>query len=255
MQRPAKLAAGLVRRMLRPAVVAVIALTALVRLALLPASAWPVQQSWLLAGLQPQLRANREQWSAEPIRLLRENMRLYRGASGSPVGTLVSVVAQLLTLGVLYLSLRQLFCLPTLSAGAVYQRLSFLSPQDLFSLNFSFLWLNLSGSDPTLLTLPVVVAASTWGVITSVAGSAVQLRYCVVGFLLIASGQVFLLGGGGHGLVSGIPDRVGAVRATVLAEFLLRAIQQLSGDSHGCGLLRTASGFETALVGSDRAYA
>lgn len=70
---------------------AVIALTALVRPALLPASARPVQQS--------RLRANRERWLADPKRLLRENMRLHRGAGGSPVGTLVSVVALLLTLG------------------------------------------------------------------------------------------------------------------------------------------------------------
>lgn len=145
---------------------AIIAWTALVRLALLPASARQVQQSWLLA--------NRERWAAELKRLLRENMRLYRGAGGSPVGALVSVIAQLLALGALYLSLRQLFYRPTESAGAVYPWLPFLSAPGLFPLDFGFLWLNLSESDPTVLVLPLLAAATTWGVMRQSPGMMTQ---------------------------------------------------------------------------------
>lgn len=82
--------------------VAVVLLTALVRLALLPLSIRRARAQRAQAGLTPQLLELRKKYSRDPLRLQTEIATLYQGAGTSPLATLTPTLLQAPAFMVLY---------------------------------------------------------------------------------------------------------------------------------------------------------
>jgi YidC/Oxa1 family membrane protein insertase len=82
--------------------VAVVSLTALVRLALLPLSIRRARAQRAQAGLAPQLLELRTKYGRDPLRLQTEVAQLYRGAGTSPLATLTPTLLQAPAFMVLY---------------------------------------------------------------------------------------------------------------------------------------------------------
>lgn len=84
------------------AAVAVVAVTLLVRLLLVPVGVSQARAEQTRARLAPRLRVLRERWRNDPERLQRETMQLYRDEKVSPAAGCLPLLAQAPVVGLLY---------------------------------------------------------------------------------------------------------------------------------------------------------
>ncbi|MCJ1707930.1 membrane protein insertase YidC [Microbacterium sp. VKM Ac-2923] len=84
------------------AALAVVVVTLMVRLALIPVGVSQARAEQSRARLAPRLRALRERWGHSPERLQRETMHLYRDEGASPLAGCAPVLAQAPVVGLLY---------------------------------------------------------------------------------------------------------------------------------------------------------
>lgn len=84
------------------AAVAVVLVTLVVRVALIPVGVSQARAEQTRARLAPRLRALQERWRKNPERLQRETMQLYRDEGASPFAGCLPVLAQAPVVGLLY---------------------------------------------------------------------------------------------------------------------------------------------------------
>ena len=84
------------------AAVAVVVVTRLVRLLLVPVGVSQARAEQARARLAPRLRVLRERWRNDPERLQRETMQLYRDENVSPAAGCLPLLAQAPVVGLLY---------------------------------------------------------------------------------------------------------------------------------------------------------
>ncbi|MDF2991229.1 MAG: preprotein translocase subunit YidC [Microbacterium sp.] len=84
------------------AALAVVAVTLLVRLLLIPVGVSQARAEQTRARLAPRLRALQERWRKNPERLQRETMQLYRDENTSPAAGCLPLLAQAPVVGLLY---------------------------------------------------------------------------------------------------------------------------------------------------------
>ncbi|MDU0365622.1 membrane protein insertase YidC [Microbacterium sp. KSW4-17] len=84
------------------AALAVVAVTVIVRMLLIPVGVSQARAEQTRARLAPQLRALQERWRKNPERLQSETMQLYRDEGASPFGGCLPLLAQAPVVGLLY---------------------------------------------------------------------------------------------------------------------------------------------------------
>ncbi|BAJ73023.1 preprotein translocase subunit YidC [Microbacterium testaceum StLB037] len=84
------------------AALAVVAVTLVVRLALIPVGVSQARAEQTRARLAPRLRVLQERWRKNPERLQRETMQLYRDENTSPAAGCLPLLAQAPVVGLLY---------------------------------------------------------------------------------------------------------------------------------------------------------
>lgn len=84
------------------AALAVVVVTLVVRLALIPVGVSQARAEQSRARLAPRLRMLRERWARNPERLQRETLQLYRDEGVSPLAGCLPVLAQAPVVGLLY---------------------------------------------------------------------------------------------------------------------------------------------------------
>ena len=150
---------------------AIIALTIIVRLVILPLTVYQLRSSKKMSEsmneIKPKLEQIKKKYAKNPQKLQQETMKLYKEAGISPLGCLSSpMLISLIIQMPIYIGLYR----------AVVQALA-VTPQDFLGLSQSlyswsivnqalpvsghFLWLNLASSDPYFV-LPILVAATMW---------------------------------------------------------------------------------------------
>ncbi len=150
---------------------AIIALTIIVRLVILPLTVYQLRSSKKMSEsmneIKPKLEQIKKKYAKNPQKLQQETMKLYKEAGISPLGCLSSpMLLSLIIQMPIYIGLYR----------AVVQALA-VTPQDFLGLSQSlyswsivnqalpvsghFLWLHLASSDPYFI-LPILVAATMW---------------------------------------------------------------------------------------------
>ena len=150
---------------------AIIALTIIVRLVILPLTVYQLRSSKKMSEgmneIKPKLEQIKKKYAKNPQKLQQETMKLYKEAGISPLGCLSSpMLISLIIQMPIYIGLYR----------AVVQALA-VTPQDFLGLSQSlyswsivnqalpvsgqFLWLNLANADP-FFVLPILVAATMW---------------------------------------------------------------------------------------------
>jgi YidC/Oxa1 family membrane protein insertase len=141
---------------------AIIAITIIINLAILPLTLKQVRSSKAMQDIQPKLIELQKKYGKDKQKIAAEQMRLYREAGMSPAGCLVPLLIQTPIWIALYQSIiRLLAATPDDFLGLG----RYLYP---WSVNFSslplgnhFLWFNLSQPD-TFMILPLLVGATMW---------------------------------------------------------------------------------------------
>ena len=146
--------------------IAIIVLTVIVNLIIMPLTLRQTRQIKQMSSLQPKMREIQQRYPNDPRRRSQETMRLYKQMGVNPLGCFGPLVIQMLVFIGLFYALRQ--TLPTNPDALIglSQKLYSWLPMvhGSIPLNSSFLWLDLSIPDrsSTQLVLPVLVGVSTW---------------------------------------------------------------------------------------------
>lgn len=151
-------------------VLAILIVTALIRLALLPLTIQQQKSTLAMQELQPKLKKIQEKHKDDPETLQRKTMELYREAGATPFGGCLLTLIQLPILIGLYRAITRSLAASPLQlidlSQHIYQTipawLSWLpSPTTLIPLNSRFWWLDLAAPDPTPI-IPILVFITTW---------------------------------------------------------------------------------------------
>ena len=146
--------------------VAIIALTALIRIGTLPLTLKQLRQMRAMSSLQPKLKEIQDRYARDRARISQETMRLYREAGVSPFGCLGPMVVQMpILIGLFRVLIQLVFSRPDDLVGLSEKLYSWIPMASLYSaapMDPAFLWLDLAEADPTKLIMPVLVFVSTW---------------------------------------------------------------------------------------------
>ncbi|MDP6497962.1 MAG: YidC/Oxa1 family membrane protein insertase [SAR202 cluster bacterium] len=145
---------------------AIITLTAFIRLITMPLTLKQLKQMRAMSALQPKLKEIQDRYSRDRSRVSQETMRLYREAGVSPLGCLGPMIVQMpVLIGLFRVLIQTVFSKPDDLVGLSEKLYAWIPIAPIYSaapLNANFLWLDLSVSDPTNIIMPVLVFASTW---------------------------------------------------------------------------------------------
>ena len=145
---------------------AIIVLTALIRLLTMPLTLKQLRQMRAMSSLQPKLKEIQDRYARDRSRISQETMRLYREAGVNPIGCLGPMVVQMpVLIGLFRVLIQTVFSKPDDLVGLSEKLYSWIPVAPIYSaapLNSNFLWLDLAQSDPTNLIMPVLVFATTW---------------------------------------------------------------------------------------------
>ena len=149
----------------------IIALTAIVRLIMLPLTLKQLnaskQMTESMNALKPKLEQLKKKYAKNPQKLQQETMKLYKEAGISPLGCLaspvmVSLIVQLPIFLALYRAILQALAVTPQDFLGLSQGLySWPIVNEAVPVSGHFLWLNLANPDPYFV-LPVLVAATMW---------------------------------------------------------------------------------------------
>jgi len=141
---------------------AIIALTIIVNLIILPLTLKQIKSSKAMQDLQPKMLELTKKYAKDKDKLAKEQMQLYREAGMSPAGCVVPMLVQMPIWFALYQAVMKLLATSPdnfLDLG----RFLYSWPQvfSVLPLNNRFLWFDLGTSD-TILVLPLLVGATMW---------------------------------------------------------------------------------------------
>ena len=145
---------------------AIIVLTALIRLVTMPLTLKQLKQMRAMSSLQPKIKEIQDRYARDRSRVSQETMRLYKEAGVSPFGCLGPMVVQMPVLIGLFRGLIQVvFSRPDNLVGLSEKMYTWIPIAPVFSaapMASGFLWLDLAKPGPTNIILPALVFASTW---------------------------------------------------------------------------------------------
>lgn len=145
---------------------AIISLTALIRLATMPLTLKQLSQMRAMSSLQPKLKEIQDRYSRDKSRISQETMRLYREAGVSPFGCLGPMIVQMpILIGLFRVLIQTVFSRPDDLVGFSEKLYTWIPVAPIYSaapLDPNFLWLDLAKPDPTNVIMPVLVFATTW---------------------------------------------------------------------------------------------
>lgn len=146
--------------------VAIIVLTAIIRLVTMPLTLKQLSQMRAMTTLQPKLKEIQDRYARDRTRVSQETMRMYREAGVSPFGCLGPMIIQMpILIGLFRVLLQIVFSRPDQLVGLSEKLYTWIPLAPIYSaapLDSTFLWLDLAESDPTNIIMPVLVFVSTW---------------------------------------------------------------------------------------------
>ena len=141
---------------------AIIALTIIVRLIMLPLTLRQIRSSKAMSTLQPKLQEIQKKFGKDRQRLQQEVSKLYKEAGVSPMGCLLPMLIQLPIWIALYQSILKAVATSPEELLGLSQRLYALPIlHQTVPLESGFLWLNL-GSPDSFYIMPLLVGGSMW---------------------------------------------------------------------------------------------
>jgi YidC/Oxa1 family membrane protein insertase len=141
---------------------AIIAITIIINLALLPLTLKQVRSSKAMQDVQPKLLELQKKYGKDKQKIAQEQMRLYKEAGMSPAGCIVPLLVQTPIWIALYQAIiRLLAATPDDFLGLGRYLYSWSVNFSTLPLGNRFLWFDLSQPD-TFLILPLLVGASMW---------------------------------------------------------------------------------------------
>lgn len=141
---------------------AIIVLTVIVRLALLPLTIRQTRSTKIMQSLQPKIQEIQKKYAKNQQKLQQEMMKLYREAGINPLGCLWPMLIQLPIWIALYQSIMQALAATPENLLNLSQHLySWAAVGQAVPLNEQFLWLRLSRPDPNLI-LAILVGGTMW---------------------------------------------------------------------------------------------
>jgi YidC/Oxa1 family membrane protein insertase len=145
---------------------AIIVLTALIRLITMPLTLKQLRQMRAMSSLQPKIKEIQDRYARDRARVSQETMRLYKEAGVSPFGCLGPMVVQMpVLIGLFRVLIQVVFSRPDNLVGLSEKMYTWIPIAPIFSaapMDSGFLWLDLAKSDPTNIIMPALVFASTW---------------------------------------------------------------------------------------------
>ena len=145
---------------------AIIVLTALIRLVTMPLTLKQLNQMRAMSSLQPKIKEIQDRYARDRSRVSQETMRLYKEAGVSPFGCLGPMVVQMpVLIGLFRVLIQVVFSRPDNLVGLSEKMYTWIPIAPIFSaapMDSGFLWLDLAKSDPTNIIMPALVFASTW---------------------------------------------------------------------------------------------
>ncbi|MBN1956334.1 MAG: membrane protein insertase YidC [Anaerolineae bacterium] len=144
-------------------ILAVAALTILVRLAILPLTLRQQQASQRMQKLQPELQKLQKKHGKDREKLAQEQMKLYQEAGINPVGGCLPLFIQLPVMIGLYQGIIRVLANSPLDLLRLSQNIYAFIPglTELIPLQSTFLWLDLGQPDPYYV-LPILVVVTSW---------------------------------------------------------------------------------------------
>ena len=140
--------------------IAIIILTVLIRLLMLPLTMRQLQSSKGIRAIQPKLKELQKKYDKDRQKLSQETIRLYKEANINPTGCVSSILMQFPIWIALYQSVAQaLAASPENLFGLAKQLYPPAVLQEAVPLNHRFLWLDLARGD---IVLAFLVAGSLW---------------------------------------------------------------------------------------------
>jgi YidC/Oxa1 family membrane protein insertase len=145
---------------------AIITLTALIRLLTMPLTLKQLKQMRAMSSLQPKIKEIQDRYSRDRTRVSQETMRLYKEAGVSPFGCLGPMIIQMpVLIGLFRVLIQTVFSRPDDLVGLSEKLYTWIPVARIYEaapLDSRFLWLDLAQSDPTNLIMPVLVFVTTW---------------------------------------------------------------------------------------------
>ena len=138
---------------------AIISLTALIRLLTLPMTLKQLKQMRAMSSLQPKIKEIQDRYSRDKTRVSQETMRLYKEAGVSPFGCLGPMIIQMpVLIGLCRVLIQTVFSRPDDLVGLSEKLYTWIPIAPIYEaapLDSTFLWLDLAQSDPTNIIMPV----------------------------------------------------------------------------------------------------
>lgn len=144
-------------------VLAIIALTLVVRLAVLPLTLKQQQSARRMQELQPELAKLQKLYAKDREKLAQEQMKLYREAGMNPLGGCLPLLIQLPLLYGLWQAIMRTLAVSPLDLIRLSQNVYSFIPglASLIPLQSRFLWMDLGQPDPYYV-LPLLVVVTSW---------------------------------------------------------------------------------------------
>lgn len=144
-------------------ILAVTALTLLVRLLVLPLTLKQQQSAQRMQALQPELQKIQKKYADNKEKLSQEQMKLYQQAGVNPLGGCLPLLIQLPLMFGLYQAIMRVLAVSPLDLLQLSQNVYSFIPglAAMIPLQTTFLWLNLGQPDPYYV-LPVLVVVTSW---------------------------------------------------------------------------------------------
>jgi len=144
-------------------VLAITALTLVVRLAVLPLTLKQQQAAQRMQALQPELEKLQKKYAKDREKLAQEQMKLYREAGINPLGGCLPLLIQLPLLYGLWQAIMRTLAVSPLELVRLSQNVYSFIPSltSLIPLQSRFLWLDLGQPDPYYV-LPILVVVTSW---------------------------------------------------------------------------------------------
>jgi YidC/Oxa1 family membrane protein insertase len=133
---------------------AIIVLTALIRLATMPLTLKQLNQMRAMSSLQPKIKEIQDRYARDRSRVSQETMRLYKEAGVSPFGCLGPMIVQMpVLIGLFRVLIQVVFSRPDNLVGLSEKMYTWIPIAPIFSA---------APMDPTNIIMPALVFASTW---------------------------------------------------------------------------------------------
>ncbi len=140
---------------------AIIALTIIVRLVILPLTLKQLNATKAMQGMQPKIQELQKKYGKNKQKQQQEMMKIYKEAGMNPIGCLWPMLVQLPVWIALYQSIiKALATTPENLLDLSYHLYSWQVVRQAFPLSSHFLWLNLGGHGDIILA--IIVGATMW---------------------------------------------------------------------------------------------